>query len=72
MLEAARPLCDLCVRRGIFNSMMLSYQASDDVFDTELGIPYHCESANHERVYHAYKSPFESSPSKTTANLKIS
>jgi hypothetical protein len=50
-MEAVKPLCDLCGRLGIFNSIMLSYQSSDDVFDTQLGVPYHCESktAHHER-----------------------
>ena len=33
-MEAVKPLCDLCVRLGVFDSIMLSYQASDDVFDT--------------------------------------
>jgi hypothetical protein len=71
-MEAAKPLCDLCVRLGVFNSLMLSYQTSDDVFDTQLGIPYHCESDSHERAYHAYDgytSPFEVKPTKTTVNL---
>jgi hypothetical protein len=71
-MDAVKPLCDLCVRRGVFNSTMRSYQTSDDVFDTQLGIPYHCESGNHERAYHAYDgytSPFGGTPSKTTATL---
>jgi hypothetical protein len=71
-MEAAKPLCDLCVRLGVFNSIMLSYQTSDDVFDTQLGIPYHCQGADHERAYHAYDgytSPLEFEPTKTTVNL---
>jgi hypothetical protein len=73
-MEAVKPLCDLCVRLGIFNSIMLSYQSSDDVFDTQLGVPYHCESktAHHERTYHAYDgytSPFEAEPAHPTVNL---
>ena len=51
-MEPVKPLCDLCVRSGVFNSIMLSYQALDDVFDTQLGIPYHCNSGSHERAYH--------------------
>jgi hypothetical protein len=71
-MEAVKPLCDLCIRQGIVHSSMLSYQTPDDVFDTQLGIPYHCESDSHERAYHAYDgytSPFETKPTKTTANL---
>lgn len=73
-MEAVKPLCDLCVRLGVFDSIMLSYQASDDVFDTQLGVPYHCESqsAHHERAYHAYDgytSPFEVSATFNTADL---
>jgi hypothetical protein len=71
-IEAAKPLCDLCVRTGDFNSIMQSYQALDGVLDTKVGVPYHCESGSHERVYHAYDgytSPFEGTPSKATENL---
>lgn len=71
-MEAVKPLCDLCVRLGILNSIMMSYRASDDVFDTQFGVPYHCESAHHERTYHAYDgytSPFELEPTQATVNL---
>jgi hypothetical protein len=67
-----KPLCDLCVRRGVLNSVMLSYRALDEVFDTQIGVPYHCESGQHERSYHAYDgyiSPFELTPTPATATL---
>jgi hypothetical protein len=71
-MEAVKPLCDLCVRMGVFNSIMRSYQTLDEDFDTQVGVPYHCESGVHERAYHAYDgytSPFEGSPTKATAHL---
>jgi|ERR1700693_2011689 hypothetical protein len=71
-MEPVKPLCDLCVRSGVFNSIMLSYQALDDVFDTQLGIPYHCNSGSHERAYHAYDgytSPFEATSTHANPNL---
>jgi hypothetical protein len=71
-MEAVKPLCDSCVRSGVFDSIMVSYQTPDEVFDTQLGVPYHCASGAHERAYHAYDgytSPFEGTPTKATANL---
>jgi hypothetical protein len=53
-MDAVKPLCDRCVRMGVLNSVMVSYRALDELFDTQLGIPYHCESGRHERAYHAY------------------
>ena len=69
-MDAVKPLCDRCVRMGVLNSVMVSYRALDELFDTQLGIPYHCESGRHERAYHAYDgytSPFETT--KASANL---
>jgi hypothetical protein len=71
-MDAVKPLCDRCVRMGVLNSIMVSYQALDEVFDTQLGIPYHCESGKHERAYHAYDgytSPFEEPATKVAATL---
>src|SRR5579864_7308611 len=71
-MEAVKPLCGSCVRSGIFGSIMVSHQTPDEVFDTQLGVPYHCASGAHERAYHAYDgytSTFEGTPTKATANL---
>jgi hypothetical protein len=53
-VSQVKPLCDLCIRAGIFTSIMRSYQATDAEFSPELGVPYHCDSENHDRAYHGY------------------
>jgi hypothetical protein len=71
-MDTVKPLCDLCVRRGVFNSIMASYRDLDEAFDTQLGVPYHCEGGRHERAYHAYDgytTPFESTATKAGATL---